>query len=147
MTRKLWLLGHHAPFSVSPRFFGYQQTKDVPLYASQSVVFRQRISSTSMLLTETLMPYNMWSTAILVLISITNSLFLSLTIWAALQLKHTDWWVVFLIIFIMGSAYEIAYCKSISLNMYRESLTVSKSAATSPPSCHPTKAVSRLRSS
>jgi hypothetical protein len=53
----------------------------------------------------------MWSTVILVLISLVNSTSLTLAIWAGLQLHDTDWWIVFLIVFIMGAIYNVEYCK------------------------------------
>lgn len=57
----------------------------------------------------------MLSWIMLVVLSMINSLALTLTIWAALQLKHTDWWVVFLVIFIIGLAYQIEMSKSTPL--------------------------------
>ncbi|KAH0146012.1 hypothetical protein KCU67_g12408, partial [Aureobasidium melanogenum] len=44
-------------------------------------------------------------TPFLVTLSIINSVFLTLTIWAALQLRGSDWWIVFLVAFIMGLLY------------------------------------------
>jgi hypothetical protein len=48
---------------------------------------------------------------LLILISVVNSVFLTLAIWAGLQLPHTDWWVVLSVIFIMGTLYEVEYSK------------------------------------
>lgn len=46
----------------------------------------------------------------LIVLSIINSVFLTLTIWAALQLRGSDWWVVFMVAFILGLLYEVDYC-------------------------------------
>ncbi|KAG9517848.1 hypothetical protein KCV07_g5969, partial [Aureobasidium melanogenum] len=46
-------------------------------------------------------------TPFLITLSIINSVFLTLTIWAALQLRGSDWWIVFLVAFIMGLLYEV----------------------------------------
>ncbi|KEQ62122.1 uncharacterized protein M437DRAFT_85033 [Aureobasidium melanogenum CBS 110374] len=43
--------------------------------------------------------------------SIINSVFLSLTIWAALQLRGSDWWIVFLVALIMGVLYQVDYLR------------------------------------
>lgn len=48
-------------------------------------------------------------TPFLITLSIINSVFLTLTIWAALQLRGSDWWIVFLVAFIMGLLYEVDY--------------------------------------
>ena len=47
--------------------------------------------------------------AILISLSIVNSAFLILTIWARFQLAHTDWWAVFLVAFIVGFLYQLEY--------------------------------------
>lgn len=44
-----------------------------------------------------------------IVLSIINSVFLTLTIWAALQLRGSDWWIVFLAASIMGLLYEVDY--------------------------------------
>ncbi|KAH0286076.1 hypothetical protein M436DRAFT_78155 [Aureobasidium namibiae CBS 147.97] len=53
----------------------------------------------------------MLKTAMLISISIVNSVFLILTIWARFQLAHTDWWAVFLVAFIMGFIYQLEYMR------------------------------------
>lgn len=73
----------------------------------------------------------MLSMMLLVILSVVNSLALTLTIWAALQRKHTDWWVVFLVIFIIGLAYQVASSKSTPLQSLWAALTISQCAATS----------------
>lgn len=45
----------------------------------------------------------------LIALSIINLAFLALTIWAALQLRDSDWWIVFLVASIMGLLYEVDY--------------------------------------
>ncbi|KAK6001272.1 hypothetical protein QM012_002603 [Aureobasidium pullulans] len=47
----------------------------------------------------------------LIALSIINSVLLTLTIWAALQLRGSDWWIIFLIAFIMGLLYEVDYMR------------------------------------
>ena len=49
-------------------------------------------------------------TPFLIVLSIINSVFLTLTIWAALQLRGSDWWVVSMVAFIMGLLYEVDDC-------------------------------------
>lgn len=51
----------------------------------------------------------MFTIAVLISISIVNLVFLTLTIWARLQLNHTDWWAVFLAIFLIGFVYQLEY--------------------------------------
>ncbi|KAH0344117.1 hypothetical protein KCU83_g8491, partial [Aureobasidium melanogenum] len=50
-------------------------------------------------------------TPFLITLSIINSVLLTLTIWAALQLRGSDWWIVFLVAFIMGLLYEVDYLR------------------------------------
>ncbi|KAG9855413.1 hypothetical protein KCU98_g1728, partial [Aureobasidium melanogenum] len=50
-------------------------------------------------------------TPFLIALSIINSVFLTLTIWAALQLRGSDWWIVFLVAFSMGLLYEVDYLR------------------------------------
>lgn len=73
----------------------------------------------------------MLSWIMLVALSMVNSLALTLTIWAALQLKHTDWWVVFLVIFIIGLAYQIECSKFETSPKPCAVLTIRKCAVTS----------------
>jgi len=47
--------------------------------------------------------------AILISISIVNSVLLILAIWTRFNLAHTDWWAVFLVAFIMGFFYQLEY--------------------------------------
>ncbi|KAG9605396.1 hypothetical protein KCU77_g762, partial [Aureobasidium melanogenum] len=50
-------------------------------------------------------------TPFLITLSIINSVLLTLIIWAALQLRGSDWWIVFLVAFIMGLLYEVDYLR------------------------------------
>lgn len=52
---------------------------------------------------------NMLPIAVLISLSIVNSVFLILTIWARFNLAHIDWWAVFLVAFIMGFLYQLKY--------------------------------------
>ncbi|KAH0374026.1 hypothetical protein KCU65_g388, partial [Aureobasidium melanogenum] len=50
-------------------------------------------------------------TPFFIAVTIINSVFLALTIWTALQLRGSDWWVVFLVALIMGLLYQADYLR------------------------------------
>ncbi|KAG9662308.1 hypothetical protein KCU95_g2590, partial [Aureobasidium melanogenum] len=54
---------------------------------------------------------NNFLTPFVITLSIINSVFLTLTIWAALQLRGSDWWIVFLVASIIGLLYEVDYLR------------------------------------